>query len=379
MSKYLVYDIYFCILQNIIMFAFSICYTTMQAAFNTQMVILARESRGLSQLQLADAIGMSATNLSKIERADISIATETVEKIAIATQYPLPFFYRAGDIVPENLNYRKREVVAQKLITPVHAMANVYRMQVQTITALLQVQAPALPKLPVTNNQSPAQAANKLRQLWQIPEGPLANLTTIMENKGIVTCNFNFGTVRIDSRSMLTTNRQPIIFTNNTLGGDRQRFSLAYELGQLIMHTFVNLSTDADITHEANLFAAALLMPEKEIRKDFDKGITIPILAQLKTKWKVSMIALLYRADDLGYLTPNQKRYLLQQFNTLKIRRREPIELDIATETPTLLKSMEQQLRNKLQLNVIDMANLLCLNTEEYLEQYFFNSTDKNE
>lgn len=351
----------------------------MQAAFNTQMVILARESRGLSQLQLADAIGMSATNLSKIERADISIATETVEKIAIATQYPLPFFYRAGDIVPENLNYRKREVVAQKLITPVHAMANVYRMQVQIITALLQVQAPALPKLPVTNNQSPAQAANKLRQLWQIPEGPLANLTTIMENKGIVTCNFNFGTVRIDSRSMLTTNRQPIIFTNNTLGGDRQRFSLAYELGQLIMHTFVNLSTDADITHEANLFAAALLMPEKEIRKDFDKGITIPILAQLKTKWKVSMIALLYRADDLGYLTPNQKRYLLQQFNTLKIRRREPIELDIATETPTLLKSMEQQLRNKLQLNVIDMANLLCLNTEEYLEQYFFNSTDKNE
>ena len=43
------------------------------------------------------------------------------------------------------------------------------------------------------------------------------------------------------------------------------------------------------------------------------------------------MIALLYRADDLGFVTANQKRYLLQQFNKLKIRRREPQELDVPT------------------------------------------------
>lgn len=372
MIKYLVYDIYFCKLQKATIFAVSIRYYTMQAAFNTQMVILARESRGLSQLQLAEAIGMSATNLSKIERADISIATETIEKIAAATQYPLSFFYRVGDIVPENLNYRKREVVAQKLITPVHAQVNIYRLQVQTIMTLLKMEAPLLPLLPTSEKIVPASVANTIRKLWQIPNGPIENLTSIIESKGIITCNFNFGTERIDSRTMLTIDKQPIIFTNSSLGGDRQRFSLAYELGQLLMHSFVTVPTDADITHEANLFAAALLLPEQEIRKDFEAGITIPILAQLKTKWKVSMIALLYRADDLGYLTPNQKRYLLQQFNTLKIRRREPIELDIPTETPTRLKAMELQLRKQLHLNVMDMANLLCLNTEEYLEQYYF-------
>jgi ribosome-binding protein aMBF1 (putative translation factor) len=43
----------------------------MKATVNPNMIMLAREARGLSQLQLAQSIGMSATNLSKIERCDI--------------------------------------------------------------------------------------------------------------------------------------------------------------------------------------------------------------------------------------------------------------------------------------------------------------------
>lgn len=116
--------------------------------------------------------------------------------------------------------------------------------------------------------------------------------------------------------------------------GDRLRFSLAFQLGHLVMHTYSPVPADREISHEANLFAAELLMPEETIREDFMDGITLPILAQLKRKWKVSMISLLYRADDLGFLTPNQKRYLVQQFNDAKIRRREPVELDVAKNNP---------------------------------------------
>ncbi|MBL0267161.1 MAG: hypothetical protein IPP99_00340 [Chitinophagaceae bacterium] len=64
------------------------------------------------------------------------------------------------------------------------------------------------------------------------------------------------------------------------------------------------------------------------------------MLGELKRKWKVSMIALLYRADDLGLLTPNQKRYLVQQFNQQNIRRREPQELDIPKENPKLMRRL---------------------------------------
>jgi len=344
----------------------------METVINTAMLILARESRGLSQAQLAEAIGMSATNLSKIERAEIGINDDNLHKIATLTGYPLPFFTQKGQISPEYLSYRKREVVAQKLLNPVNAKANIIRLQVQQLAHLLHKTAPFLPKMPVNEQNSPQNAAKQLRQQWQVGAGAINNLTWLIESHGILIAQFDFNTPRIDSRTMLTDDKQPIIFTNSSLLADRQRFSLAYELGQLVMHSFVPVTIDQDISHEANLFAAELLMPEADIRPDFEQGITIPVLAQLKTKWKVSMISLLYRSDDLGYLTPNQKRYLLQQFNSLNIRRREPMELDIEPEQPMLLRQWANTLQKNLLLNTQQIATLLCLSTEDYLEQYVF-------
>ena len=111
-------------------------------------------------------------------------------------------------------------------------------------------------------------------------------------------------------------------------------------------------------------------MPSNDIRPDYADNITIPLLAQLKKKWKVSMIALLYRADDLGILTSNQKRYLLQQFNSLHIRRREPQELDIPIEQPLLVKKWITEYRKKKKLSVVEMASIFYLYADEFMEIY---------
>ena len=340
---------------------------------NTSMIVLAREARGLTQAELADLIGMSATNLSKIERAEIGIASDLLETIAHKTSYPIEFFYQQGEIVPENLNYRKREIVAQKLITPIHAQVNVIRKHVHFLTMALQIPFPNIPKLEINANQTPQKIAIKLRQQWNVTTPIIANLSKLIEDNGILIKSFPFNTDRVDSRTILTDDKFPIIFLNSALLGDRQRFSLAYELGQLIMHTFSIVPLDRDVSHEANAFAAELLMPEKEIRTDFKDGISIPLLGELKRKWKVSMIALLYRADDLGYLTPNQKRYLLQQFNQLKIRRREPMELDIPKEQSTQIKRWIADFRIKTKVSVVEMAALFFLNVDEFLDIYSGN------
>lgn len=342
----------------------------MHGFFNHEMLVLAREARGISQLQLADTIGMSATNLSKIERADIGLANETLQKIADATSYPLQFFHQQGRTVPENLIYRKRQVVAQKLMTPIHAQSNILRLQIQQLENLLQVPPFENPFGQVAMLRTPNAIALALRSEWGLGEPIIHNLAQLMESKGIVTAQFDFGTARIDSKSIFTDGKRPIVITNKALTGCRQRFSLAYELGHLCMHNGMAVDADRDIVHEANLFAAEFLMPENDIRADLEKGITIPQLAALKTKWKVSMIALLYRADDLGYLSANQKRYLLQQFNALKIRRREPLELDIDPEQPLLMKRWIAEARAKLQLGTTEIAALLCMDLNEFMDQF---------
>lgn len=342
----------------------------MYNTLNLQMVLLAREARALSQAEMATQLGMSATNYSKMERGDISLPADKVQDIAEITHFPLNLFYQPGSLLPESLGYRRRHNVPQKVLTPINAQLNLLRLQVQQIQQWLSTPTAQLPTLPNITTIPPQELAAALRKAWDITTPVLPNLTKLLEEQGIIVAAMPWGSQRVDSRLLLTEGGQPIIALNKTLLGDRLRFSLAYELGHLLMHSFVPINADRDIVHEANAFAAALLMPEKDIAKDFEQGITIPILAQLKTKWKVSMIALLYRADDLGFLTSNQKRYLLQQFNQLNIRRREPTELDIPAENPTLLKHYLAQYRSKTKLGTVELATLLGMYIDDFMEWY---------
>ena len=136
------------------------------------------------------------------------------------------------------------------------------------------------------------------------------------------------------------------------------------------MHTYRAVDWNVDVGHEANLFAAEFLMPEKEMREAFKDGVTLALLAELKRKWKVSMISLMYRADDLGFLTENQKRYLVQQFNDKKIRRREPVELDIPIEQPKLFRQWIAELKKKKKLDVGGVSAELHLRTDEFVELF---------
>lgn len=337
---------------------------------NRNMILLARESRGINQLELANHVGMSQQNMGKIESGDIGIKDEILEQVANVTNYPVSFFTQEYEVYPEHLIYRKRAKVSAGLLTPINAKVNIIRFHVQYLLKTLNINNPELPLFEVTEKNTPQVIAHKVRKAWNVEKPIIEDTVRLLENKGIVVTSFDFGTERVDSRCVLTTTKYPVIIFNKTLFGDRQRFSLIYQLGHLLMHTAYKVNWERDIAHEANLFAAEFLMPEKDIRKDFEGGITLPLLAELKVKWKASMISLLYRADDLGYLTPNQKRYLIQQFNEQKLRRREPVELDIPVEKPSLVRKWISDIKSKQKLSTKEMASLLHLNTDEFIELY---------
>ncbi|MBS1629350.1 MAG: ImmA/IrrE family metallo-endopeptidase [Bacteroidetes bacterium] len=342
----------------------------MATTINPAMLVLARESRGMNQKDLAEKISISVSNISKMENSVLPVPVQALEQIAGATNYPKEFFFQKADIVPDNLGYRRRQVVSQKILTPINAQVNIIRQNVQFLTRAVNVPLPKLPAVDVSDAVTPQLAAKQVRKSWKIKGAVIDNLIQLLEEHGIAISAFDFNTARVDSRSILTEDNYPIIVYNRNHLGDRQRFTLAHELGHLVMHTFTNLKAEQDITHEANLFAAELLMPETEIRKDLKEALTIPRLAELKRKWKVSMISILYRADDLGYLTPNQKHYLIRQFNNLNIRRREPVELDVAIEQPKLIRRWIAEYKALRKLNTAQVAAALNLNTDEFVQVY---------
>lgn len=343
----------------------------MDQTINPSMVILAREARGLTQSDLAEKLKSYKSNISRIEHGDVIADAEILVALSEATNFPPQFFMQKGEMLPVNLSYRKRKQVPAKILNPIEAQMNIIRLHVQLITRSLEKPIPTLPVSEVTETNTPQKIAQMVRRKWNLQEPVISNITKVLEQNGVIICSFNFGTERVDSRSILTDDQYPIIFINSSLPGDRQRFSLAFELAHLIMHTYKIVPHDRDVNHEANLFAAEFLMPSKEILKDLkNENITLPLLADLKRKWKQSMISLLYRADDLELLTVNQKRYLIQQFNDQKIRRREPPELDVQQEKPQLMRQLLANMMNKHKLNVNQMCTLLAIEAPDYLEYY---------
>jgi Zn-dependent peptidase ImmA (M78 family)/transcriptional regulator with XRE-family HTH domain len=336
---------------------------------NPKMLALAREARGYSQMDLAEVSGVSRSNISRFEQESVQMSPDKINKLFAALKFQESFFYTDTDILPAAL-YRMRDKVAVKTLMQIDANINLYQMNLTRLLNAVQFEAPKIPSIPVSETGSAIEAAKKLRTLWKLPTGTIENLTKILEEHGIITVPVDFDTERVDSRSILIDDKFPVIFYNKKHLGDRLRFTLAYELGHIIMHTRTTLNTFNDLSNEANLFAAEFLMPAADILKDLSENVDVDLLARLKGKWKVSMHSLLYRAVDLKTISDNQKRYVLSLFNALKIRRREPKELDLTIEEGNLLRDLITKYRTKQKMSVKQMAEFFYLHEEEFLERY---------
>lgn len=338
----------------------------MKEKINPVMLTLARESRQMFQQELSERLEVSKTYMCFLEQEPNTVNPDLLKQLSKVLNYPKSFFFQEGEIVPPNLSYRKRDKVSIKDINSIEAFINIYRNNIQRLYSLLDFPVLKLPKI----SENPNEAATQIRHKWKLPKGVIENMTTILEENNITVINFDFGTERVDARSVFTNKKHPIIFINSRMTGDRQRFTLAYELGHLLLHLNGQDTFNKDVSHEANLFAAELLMPENDIIPDFEEMINLNVLAKLKKKWKVSMISLFHRAEDLGALTPNQSHYLLKQFNQQGIRRREPLELDIPHEQNTLLKSVISQYKQKKRLTYKELAEDFHLTENEFSKMY---------
>jgi Zn-dependent peptidase ImmA (M78 family) len=336
---------------------------------NSKMLTLARESRGYSQSELSELAGVSRSNITRFELEDIHLSDGFIQSLLKTLHFPDSILKTETEILPPAL-YRRRDNVPMKLLTQIDANINLYRMNIARLLNAIQLEVPKIPLLPTSETGSANESATKLRKVWKLAKGSIENLIEVLEAHGFLIVPIDFGTDRVDSRSILIDDKYPVIFYNRTLLGDRLRFTLAYELGHIIMHTRTKLAKVVDLSHEANVFSAELLMPKDDILKDFNENIDIDLLASLKGKWKVSMHALLYRANDLGIVSDNQKRYVLSKFNALKIRRREPKELDVAIEKGRLLRDIITKYRTKQKMSIKQMAEFFHLFETEFIQRY---------
>jgi Zn-dependent peptidase ImmA (M78 family) len=340
--------------------------------FNYKMLTLAREARELTQSELAAHTKILQSTISRIEHGFIPKPDEqTVKTLSEFLNFPSSFFYQSFNIFPHNLYYRKKLKVNVRTLNKAEAIMNIYRANIQTLLKSVDLPETSIPFIDETRLGKPEVIAQYLREYWKIPKGRIDNLTKILEEKGIIIIPIDFETDNIEGLSMITDTGNYIIFLNSSFPGDRQRLTLAHELGHLIMHLTSSYAIDAsvDVEKEAFIFAAEFLMPTSELKPNLSGRVTIEKLVDLKRYWKVSMQSILLRGQQLGIIQYNQARYLWSQFATRGIKKKEPI--DIEKEKPTLLNEIINfHYSKEIGLSRLELSQVLHLNNRDFSLMY---------
>ncbi len=335
---------------------------------NPDMVTLARESRGLTQRDAAGLLGISQARLSKIEHGLVPVPSQLVSTMAESFHYPKSFFMlkdRLWGPGTSEFFHRKRQAASARTLSQLHAQINVAIINISKLLKAVEIERDDIPRIDPDEGFTPAEIALRVRAQWRLPAGPVNSVVGAIEEAGGIVIMRDFGIPLIDATSRYIPGLPRLFFVDSAMPGDRQRLTLAHELGHCIMHQLPH----EEMERQAYQFAAEFLMPEKDIKPQFGP-VDIPKLASMKPFWKVSMAALLMRARDLGKVSPRMERYLWTQMSKAGYRTKEPPDLDVPREQPKLLSEIIKVHREDLGYSVEEFSKLLSLCDDEVQQQY---------
>lgn len=269
-----------------------------------------RVAAGLSLRDVGEAVGLSAMAISKYERAVIKPSSETLLRLAKTFGVRTEYFFRQPTVELTEVDFRKHEKLSPqdeaRVLEDIRERLERW-IELESIIPASWPKSFALPKkvpAKVESFDAVEAVADLVRAAWQLGTGPIGNLIDKLEEEGIkVILTPHDGSKKFDGL-VAKANGHTVIVVGQDWPGDRQRFTLAHELGHLVLHGRIAPSMDEE--RACHRFASAFLVPKAEANRLLGTSrswLEPQELYMLKHEWGLSMNGWVYRAQDLGILT----------------------------------------------------------------------------
>ena len=283
----------------------------------------ARESAGLSVRELARKVGVSAMAISKYENGKMAPASDVLLRIGNEVGVKTEYFFRPISIELKIMDFRKhRKVTAKSLmriIGEVRDRQERWCELADLAPALVRGESEALCQIKgqIDTYDAIEDEAEQLRKRWKLGSGPIRNLISECEDRGILVFDVESDNSGKFDGLVARVGENLIIVINKDLVGDRQRFTVAHEIAHVCLKD--RLSTNLDPEKACNRFAGAFLVPRQEVFRSLGKKRTTlepRELHILKHDWGLSMGGWIHRAHELGILSDASTRKLWELFRS---------------------------------------------------------------
>jgi len=266
----------------------------------------ARIQRGITQAELAEALGISKQAISQYENGKKKPESKTLIAMARYFNKPVDFFLRPVAASLENVEFRKRASLKGKKLDAVKASIldklEPY-LELEKILGLDPSFQNPLSSISIHQMEDVEEAAELMLKKWKLGLNPIPNILEMLEEKGIKVIHTELDK-KFDGLSTMVDDRIPIIVLNTSMDSLRLRFTAMHELGHLL------LSIPEDTDHKkkeayCNRFAGAMLLPRRALLNELGQGrrrIGFSELIPIKEYYGISLAAIMYRMKDLEIL-----------------------------------------------------------------------------
>ena len=294
---------------------------------------IARQRAGLNMRDLGEKAGVSAQAISKYERGINVPGSDVLLRLSKALDVKVEYFFRTTSITSFTPFYRKKSQLKLRDERSIIAQIRDWLERYLEIENLYDLdESYSLPeKYKILREEDLEKAAIQLREKWSLGTAPIENLIEFFEDKGIKVGRIK-GHRDFDSCTFKTDNERPVMVVKKDVPGDRQRFSLAHELGHLIL----DIPESMDSEKAANRFAGAFLVPKDVAYAELGekrKSLNPLELHLLKHKHGLSMLGWVHRAEDLRIISRSSARRIFDHFRREGWNLKEPGD-QISPEKP---------------------------------------------
>ncbi len=293
---------------------------------------LARAAAGLSLRGLESRMdsAVTAQAIGKYERDEMMPSSAVLISLARALNVTPDYLLKQSQLSVGKLEFRKKALTSVKEEASVRARVLDLVERYREVEDLLAVDGTWTPPSgfprAVATGQEAEDAAAALRTRWHLGLDPIPDLCALLEERQIKVQVLDLPTDVSGLHADLLVGGQRsirIVVVNDRHPGERQRFTLAHELGHLLLE----VSAGREGEKLCHRFASAFLMPAQTVVREIGpRRHALPVreLFRLKVLFGVSAQAVAYRCRDLGIISNATFALVFQYFGKKQWRKAEP-------------------------------------------------------